>query len=364
MAPSSIIAPRRAGLARLVEPARQFALRACGVAGQPEVLRISDTVRFVWTPGSNNANSVVFIDQKTSSLAFTDSGTSGFLDVSREKNLLLAGIARRECVEPRWLLLTHKHADHVGDGAFRDSLEAIYVHRNAFGHLLDPGSWAEDMILLAHEGRGDFKNNPFLKALSNIPGAARPAWWLWRSVVYGRGYEPFVRQEDGGLLVPYPHGGLLRLGNLEITVLETPGHCPDEVTLVVNTEDKKVLIVGDIIRPQRGLRIDAVPSGYAPECDPDAFEKSLLLLLEQNADVLLPAHGKPIIGREDVLRVLNASLRTTRAVVAELENLWTDHPDWTAQQIGSAAFSKLKLWHDQLLGLDERTAWAASVYRQ
>ncbi len=357
-------APRRAGLSRLAEPLRQRALRACSVAGSPQVLRISDAVRFVWSPGSNNANSAVLIDRASASAALTDPGTSGFLDVSRGKNLLLASIVRRERVEPRWLLLTHKHVDHVGNGVFRDRFETIYAHENAFGHLLDPGSWAEDMIRLAREGHGDFKNSSILKALSYIPGAARPSWFVWRSVVYGRGLEPFRRKEDGGLLTAYPKNRRLQLGSLDIDVLETPGHCPDEVTLVVNTEGKKVLIVGDIIRPQRGLRIDAVPSGYAPECDPDAFERSLALLLEQDADVVLPAHGKPIIGREEVLRVLDASLRTTRAIVAELEHLWSKHPDWRAQQIGNAAFKRLELWNNRLLCLDERTAWAASFYRQ
>ncbi len=363
MAPSSSTAPRHAGLARFVEPARQLALRACGVAGIPQIDPITDTIAFCWTPGSNNPNSVLLIDRNTSSLAVTDPGTYGLLAVSREKNELMERFCRERRLDPRWCLLTHKHADHIGNGVFRDRLETVYAHESAFGHLLDPGSWVEDMIRLAQEGRGAFKNNPVLKALSDIPGAARPSWFAWRSVVYGRGYEPLLRKENRGLLSAYPKNGRLLLGGLDMDVYETPGHCPDEVALRVFSGGKMILIVGDIIRPQRGLPIDAVPSAYAPEGDPYAIVESLQMLLNQEADVILPAHGQPIIGREKVQRVLSANLAKTWEIITCLEHFWRTRPNCTAQQIGNAVFKCRGMRHEKLLGLDEQTAWAASVRR-
>ncbi len=99
--------------------------------------------------------------------------------------------------------------------------------------------------------------------------------------------------------VTYEHigardGEVIRIGGLEVEILETPGHSPDSLSFLVRDEGKPVslytgdlLFVNDVGRPD--LRdADADPSALADKLYDSLFNKVLKL---PNDVKIFPAHG-------------------------------------------------------------------------
>ena len=76
----------------------------------------------------------------------------------------------------------------------------------------------------------------------------------------------------------------IRVVSEKITVIETPGHSDDSVTLMVETVDGIVAVCGDVFWGSEGPREDV----YAVR--PDLLERSRSRLLEL-ADYIVPGHG-------------------------------------------------------------------------
>lgn len=76
------------------------------------------------------------------------------------------------------------------------------------------------------------------------------------------------------------NGDSIRVGELTLHVLHTPGHTPDSISLYLDSADKRVLFGQDIHGP------------FAPQfgSDLDAWRRSMERLLELEADVLCEGH--------------------------------------------------------------------------
>ena len=140
---------------------------------------------------------------------------SGLTDSSFTDDLLK--LASKEGFRIEWVIETHAHADHLSAGQ--------YIC-NATGAKLAAS-------------RGICKVQETFVRVFNLPGL----------VPDGSQFDRLLQEGD-----------VLRLGELSIAVLETPGHTPDSISLVV--ED--AAFVGDtLFAPQRGSARCDFPGGDA-----------------------------------------------------------------------------------------------------
>lgn len=152
------------------------------------------------------------------------------------------------------LWLTHGHFDHIAD------------------HALIP-----DGPVLIHPLDADKLRNPAaqLAAFTALSGFPVPLQIPPR--------EPDELLQDGQTL---------RVGNLEATVIHTPGHAPGHVCF--HFADQQLLVGGDLIIGGAVGRTDL------PDSDPAALDASIRRIMQLPPETkLLPGHGTPsTLGQE------------------------------------------------------------------
>jgi len=98
----------------------------------------------------------------------------------------------------------------------------------------------------------------------------------------GSDFEPDILLKEGDL----------KIGDLNLRVIQTPGHSPGSICLY--WPDKKVLLTGDVVFNEGIGRTD-LPGGNGEELKESIKEISLL-----DAEYLLPGHGDIVLGSEAV----------------------------------------------------------------
>jgi hydroxyacylglutathione hydrolase len=80
-------------------------------------------------------------------------------------------------------------------------------------------------------------------------------------------------------------GDTIRVGDLSLGVLDTPGHCDGHVSLVLDDDGRRCLFAGDVIFWGGNILLQNIH-----DCRLDAHIESLRKLRGLEVDVLLPAH--------------------------------------------------------------------------
>lgn len=168
----------------------------------------------------------------------------------------------------------------------------------------DAGARPEDIerIVLTHS---HFDHTAGAGDLAEATGAVIAASPL---AAKGLGGDPEVRKmlfirEGAGLDVGeiLADGDEVRLGPYAFRVMPTPGHIPDSITLAGEVGGKKVLFAGDAAIGDQGPAKGVV--GWLDghwQSNPRHLLKSIQRMAQHKADLLLPGHGFPIVGRDKV----------------------------------------------------------------
>jgi glyoxylase-like metal-dependent hydrolase (beta-lactamase superfamily II) len=193
-----------------------------------------------------------------------------------ERALQAAGTAPSEV---RHALLTHIHLDHAGAAWRLAALGAtVYVHPAGAPHLADPAK------LLA---------------------SARRIYGDQMDTLWGR-LEPIPADR----LQIVEDGELLRIGELRLEALHTPGHATHHIAYRIDG----TVFTGDVA----GVRMaggPVVPPCPPPDIDIEAWRASIARLQALEPETLYLTHFGPVSGAGDHLARLDRSLETFAAWV-------------------------------------------------
>ena len=199
---------------------------------------------------SHNLDPNVYLLSGGDELALVDSG-AGVGEAEICDNVRSLG---HDPARIRHIFLTHAHADHAGGAA----------------------------SLTGRFGAQVYLSEAEREALETADEEA-----LGLSIARRNGYYP----EDYRLTpcevdVALRGGERLRCGDLELTVLATPGHSVGSLCFLVETEGGRALFAGDTVFA--GGRISLL---VAPGSDLLAMQESILKLGDLGIEGLLPGHG-------------------------------------------------------------------------
>ena len=146
-----------------------------------------------------------------------------------------------------------------------------------------------DMVIITHghpdhmEGLRVFEDTPTVIAISSLEmdfiKRVAPHYGEALGIPH---FEPDILLQDGSL----------KMGNVHLQVIHTPGHSPGSICLY--WPEKKVLITGDVIFKEGVGRTD-LPGGNGNE-----LKESILKLSKLDVEVVLPGHMGPVLGKEAV----------------------------------------------------------------
>lgn len=260
-----------------------------------------------------------------------------YVIMTPEQNLLIdTGFNRMECREALWngirelnldlgktsVFLTHLHSDHTGlaeDFALQDC--PIYMGRIDYCYL--KGMKAGSHLSAVEEL---FRQEGF------------PAEQLARQGLENQGRQYSVAQMFPALLVD--DGSIIRLGDLEVQCVHTPGHTPGHMVLYLPKE--QLLFSGDHVL------FDITPNIAVWHGVPHSLEDYLSSLEKIRSipiKATFPAHRH---GESDVYQRIDALQAHHRERLEEIRQVVESHPETTAYQIAG-----LISWSTRGLGWEQ-----------
>ena len=205
------------------------------------------------------------------------------------KNLAKAGIPIESI---RYLLLTHHHDDHAGflNELTQDTDLTIIAHQQADG-LLQSGK--------NDKTRGGGYINSFIKFVAELKMRFDPRWTPT--------FPPFaLRKKD--ILLAGDNTEVLRHLGITGTILYTPGHCVDHLSLILDTGETFCGDAAASFLLWAGTRYCTVFM-----TDMEEAYRSWEKMLNAGAQTIYPAHGLPFPSsklRQNMGRIRNEDLAT------------------------------------------------------
>ena len=192
----------------------------------------------------------------------------------------------------RYLLLTHHHDDHAGflHELTRDTDLTIIAHAQAVD-LLQSGK--------NDKTRGGGYVNNFIKLVAGLKMRLDPHWTLT--------FPPFTLRRKDILLAGDDSNALRHLG-IAGTILYTPGHCIDHISVILDTGETFCGDAAASILLWAGTRYCTVFMTNMEEA-----YRSWDKMLNSGAQTIYPAHGRSFPAeklRENRGRIQNKSLAT------------------------------------------------------
>lgn len=188
----------------------------------------------------------------------------------------------------RHIILTHAHGDHGGGTArMRDALGSnprVYLHKDSADFL--------------REGNEDAISLTFAKQVGLYPSDYR--------------FEPCPVD------VELEEGQRLQVGDLELEVLDTPGHCMGHASFVMRHNGQTYFFGGDLVFFGGRILLQNI---Y--DCDLQAHAASIMKVADLGVDVFLPGHVS--FALKDGQRHIDAAVRHFKGglVPPNLAYSWT-----------------------------------------
>lgn len=182
-------------------------------------------------------------------LAMVDAGAGITIEPILE-NMLFDGLDPQQL---KYILLTHAHADHAG--AAREWLDR-------FGLEVAASREAAEYV-----SKGDEERISLRIAKT---GGFYPSDYVFRAC-------PVVHV--------LKEGDRFWIGDTDVSVIETPGHCSGMLSFMLDEGGKSILFPGDTVFHGGKLLLTNVW-----DCDVQQYVRSIEKLAQQRVDVLLPGH--------------------------------------------------------------------------
>jgi glyoxylase-like metal-dependent hydrolase (beta-lactamase superfamily II) len=236
----------------------------------------------------------------------------------------VAAALERLGIEPRALahiVLTHIHLDHaggVGQLAARFPSATVRVHERGAPHLVDPSRLVASTARVWGE-----------REMRQLFGPAEPV--------------------DDDRVRPLRDADVIRMGDRQLEVLDTPGHASHHVALVDSRTG--AVFTGDAL----GIHVPDLPvlrpATPPPEFELERYVTSIERIRAATRSVLLFAHFGPL---PEVDATCDLAIRRVRdwASVVEVALRTTEDPDELAARLETAALDDIESGAEAALDLE------------
>lgn len=136
-----------------------------------------------------------------------------------------------------------------------------------------------NLVIITHGHPDHLEGAAIFDGISKVAIGEKEYAWLKR---YAPSWTPDILLRAGGL----------KLGTIEMEIIESPGHSPGSVCLYLPKE--KALFTGDVIF-RDGIGRTDLPGG-----DGYKLKESIRRLSGLEVSYLLPGHGEPLAGKKEV----------------------------------------------------------------
>jgi glyoxylase-like metal-dependent hydrolase (beta-lactamase superfamily II) len=144
--------------------------------------------------------------------------------------------------------------------------------------------------------------------------------WIGRALdnSYNNRQDRFALLNDVAITGTLTDYQVMRVGDLSIRVLPTPGHTVGSISLLIEIEGERTAFVGDLMTaPGKVWSLAATQWSYNGSEGVAASVASLLDLKHRTPDLVLPSHGEPIAAPAEAIDLLVARLERLLALRRE-----------------------------------------------